>query len=117
MSDTPAQPTIKKVLVTGGSGRIGSYFIKSNPDRYQYRMIDRVAWDREKLGDFPGEASVADLADLGVCRQACQGMDAVINLAANPDPSADFASLLRNNIVSTYKMFTAAHEADCRRSI
>jgi uronate dehydrogenase len=117
MDDTQARSPIKKVLVTGGCGRIGSYFIKSTAGRYTVRMVDRIAWDREKHGEFPGEASVADLTDLDACRQACQGMDAVIHLAADPDPAAEMASLLPNNIIAPYNMFTAAKEAGCRRFI
>jgi uronate dehydrogenase len=117
MDDTQATRPLKKVLVTGGCGRIGSYFIKSTAGRYTFRMVDRVTWDREKNGDFPGEASVADLTDLDACRQACQGMEAVIHLAANPLPSAVMASLLPDNIMTTYNMYTAAKEAGCKRFI
>jgi nucleoside-diphosphate-sugar epimerase len=108
----------KKVLITGGSGRIGSYFVKAHPQRYRYRMVDRVAWDEaEQGGPFPGEASVANLSDLEACRQACQGMDAVIHLAANPRPDALLESLLPDNILTTYNMYTAAKEAGVRRFI
>ena len=117
MDNTTAPPAVKKVLVTGGCGRIGSYFIKSTAGRYNFRMVDRIAWDREKHGDFPGEASVADLQDIDACRQVCQGMDAVIHLAADPRPDAEFGSLLPNNIITTYNMYTAAKEAGCRRFI
>ena len=117
MDATQTPPPLKKVLVTGGCGRIGSYFIKSAAGRYAFRMVDRVAWDREKDGDFPGEASVADLTDLDACRAVCQGMEAVIHLAANPQPSAVMASLLPDNIMTTYNMFTAAKEAGCKRFI
>jgi len=117
MDDTHATTPLKKILVTGGSGRIGSYFIKSTADRYTFRMVDRLPWDTAKHGAFPGEASVADLSDLEACRRACQGMQAVIHLAADPRPDADFSSLLPNNIITTYNMYTAAKEAGCRRFI
>src|SRR5262249_28950291 len=113
MSDTP----IKKVLVTGGCGRIGSYFIKSTADRYAFRMVDRLPWDEAVHGKFPGEHSVANLEDIEACRRACQGMEAVIHLAADPRPDADFSSLLPNNIIVPYNMYTAAKEAGCRRFI
>ena len=117
MDDAHAQSPIKKILVTGGSGRIGSYFIKSTADRYTFRMVDRVPWDEAAHGKFPGEASVGSLDDIDVCRQACQGMEAVIHLAADPRPDAEFSSLLPNNIIATYNMYTAAKEAGCRRFI
>ncbi len=117
VENTQVLAPIKDVLVTGGCGRIGSYFIKSTAGRYTFRMVDRLAWDREKHGEFPGEASVADLQDLDACRRACLGMDAVIHLAADPRPDAEFSSLLPNNIITTYNMYTAAKEAGCRRFI
>jgi nucleoside-diphosphate-sugar epimerase len=109
--------TPKKILVTGGCGRIGSYFIASTADRYTFRMVDRIPWDTAKHGPFPGEALVADLSDLDACRRACQGMDAVVHLAGNPNPSATFEALLPDNFITTYNMFTAAQEAGCRRLI
>ena len=117
MDGTLAQPALKKILVTGGSGRIGSYFIKSMAGRYTFRMVDRLPWDEAAHGKFPGEASLANLEDLEACRRACQGMDAVIHLAADPRPDADFSSLLPNNIITVYNMYTAAKEAGCRRFI
>ncbi len=106
---------INKILVTGGCGRIGSYFVKFASGRYTIRVVDKVAWNRDKLGEFNGETLVADLQDLERCREACQGMDAVIHLAADPSLEAKFDSLLPNNIITPYNMFTAAKEAGCKR--
>src|SRR5690349_12257742 len=114
--DTPA-PQIRKILVTGSSGRIGSYFITQNKDKYDFRMVDKLPWDDAKNGPAPGEASVQVLTDLDVCRQLCQGMDAVIHLAADPHPDAPFESLLPNNFVTTYNVFQAAHEAGVKRLV
>jgi nucleoside-diphosphate-sugar epimerase len=104
------------LLVTGGCGKIGSCFVRFASDKYTIRVADREAWDAQKLGPFSGESLAADLQDLEACRRACAGMDMVVHLAADPSPEADFAgSLLGNNIVATYNMFRAAHEAGCRR--
>jgi nucleoside-diphosphate-sugar epimerase len=116
MTDTAA-PQIRKVLITGSSGRIGSYFATQNKDKYDFRLVDRVPWDEAKLGAAPGEASVENLTDIDVCRKLARGMDAVIHLAADPDPAASFESLLPNNFVTTYNMFQAAHEAGVKRLV
>jgi nucleoside-diphosphate-sugar epimerase len=108
----------RKILVTGGCGKIGSYFVRFASNRYTIRVVDKVAWDLEKFGPFSVESLVADLQDPTACRQACEGMDMVIHLAADADPEADFEdSLLGNNIIATYNMFRAAREAGCRRFI
>jgi len=114
----PAAAAIKSVLVTGGAGRIGRYFIQYAARRYTIRMVDRIAWPEAGLGPFPGaEAHTADLSDLDACRRLCAGMDAVLHLAADPNPDAPMESLLPNNIVATYNLFAAAAEAGCRRFV
>ncbi|HEX3051983.1 MAG TPA: NAD(P)-dependent oxidoreductase [Aggregatilineaceae bacterium] len=102
------------ILITGGTGKIGSCFARFAADKYTIRLVDR-AQPREPL---PGETLIADLQNLDICRAACQDMDMVIHLAADADPDADFlTSLLPNNIIATYNMFRAAHEAGCQRFI
>lgn len=107
-----------KILITGGCGRIGSYFVRFAADKYSVRVVDKTAWDSKRLGPLAGESLILDLQNLAACRQACEGMDMVIHLAADPAPEADFLdSLLENNIIATYNMFRAAQEAGCRRFI
>jgi nucleoside-diphosphate-sugar epimerase len=106
----------RRILVTGGCGKIGSYFVQFASDKYSIRVVDKVAWDSERLGRFSGESLVIDLQSFAACQQACENMDMVIHLAADPDPNADFEdSLLGNNIIATYNMFRAAREAGCQR--
>lgn len=107
-----------RVLVTGGCGKIGSYFVRFASEKYIIRVVDKVAWDPERLGPFSVESLVADLQDPTACRQACEGMDMVVHLAADASPEADFEdSLLGNNIIATYNMFRAARAAGCQRFI
>jgi len=90
MDQEPAK--LNRLLVTGGAERIGSYFIKPHAQHYAIRMVDRVEWDTAKNGPFPGEShSVQDLSDFDTCRRLCDGMDAVIHLAADPHPDAPFS--------------------------
>lgn len=108
----------RSLLITGGCGKIGSYFARYAQDRYNIRTADREPWDDSLLGAFNGESMVFDLQDLESCRKACEGMDLVLHLAADPDPEADFlGSLLGNNILGTYHLFQAAKEAGCKRVI
>ncbi len=108
----------RRIIVTGGAGKIGSYFARYAENRYAVRVVDKTAWDAEKHGPLHGESLVSDLQDLEACRSACEGMDVVIHLAADGDPDADFmGSLLQNNIVATYNMLRAAKEAGCQRFI
>jgi nucleoside-diphosphate-sugar epimerase len=108
----------KTILLTGASGRIGSSFFRSTAERYAFRLVDRVVpvFDEETNAGY--EALVLDLADLNACQQACQGIDTVIHLAADPRFTADFyESLLHNNILATYNIFRAAKDQGCQRVI
>jgi nucleoside-diphosphate-sugar epimerase len=108
----------RKILVTGGCGKIGSYFIRNAPESYWMRVVDKTPWDVDRLGPLRGESWTANLQDPQACRQACEGMEMVVHLAADPDPDSDFLdSLLPNNILAAYHLFQAAKEAGCRRLI
>lgn len=59
-----------------------------------------------------------DVAEAKGCAMACQGVDTVVHLAADPSPEADWEdSLLDNNVRGVVNVFRAAHEAGCRRVI
>jgi hypothetical protein len=64
-----------------------------------------------------GEVVTGDLLDLDRMKELCNGIDTVVHLAANPDPSATWDSLLQANIVGTYNTLVAAKAARCRRLI
>lgn len=84
-----------RLLVTGAAGRIGSHF-GAVADRSRF---DLVATDVGEL----------DVTDPAACRAACRGVDAVLHLAADPDPQAPFrTSVLPLNIAGTYNMVEAA---------
>lgn len=106
----------RKVLLTGAGGRIGSAFRDIVGDRYDLRLADR---DLTRIGDHGRhEAREANVADLEVCRELCEGIDTVVHLAADPSPRAGFyESLLDNNIKAVYNIFQAAKDAGCRRVV
>jgi UDP-glucose 4-epimerase len=111
------QPGQRRVLVTGAAGRIGSYFAEQAADRYRLRLMVRSGdAQAERLRAY-GEVVEADLADLERLKQLCEGIDTVLHLAGDPDPSATWDSLLQANIIGTYNMMVAAKAAGCRRVI
>ena len=108
---------MRKVLVTGAAGRIGSYFAEQMHDVYQLRLMVRGDEDgRDKLSAW-GEVVQADLADLDALKDVCAGMDTVLHLAGNANPAALWADLLHTNIVGTYHLFAAAKAAGVRRVV
>ena len=118
LRDVMNEKSKRRILITGGCGKIGSYFAKFALNKYVIRIVDRVAWDTTRHGPFPDESVVLDLQNLAACQQACEGIDMVIHLAADPSPEAGFVdSLLGNNIIAVYNMFRAAKDAGCQRFI
>jgi nucleoside-diphosphate-sugar epimerase len=106
----------KNVLLTGAAGRIGRAFWEDAGDRYAMRL---AAHHPEKIED-PGEHELIglEIADLDACYAACEGMDVVVHLAADPSPRADFyESLLDNNIKGVYNILRAAKDQGCERVI
>src|SRR3954447_1362346 len=109
----------RRVLVTGAAGNIGSYFAEQSHTRYDLRLMvrgDQKPPDVEKIRGF-GEVVIAELSDLPRLKQLCAGIDTVVHLAANPSASATWDSLLPDNIVGTYHVFTAAKSAGVQRVI
>jgi nucleoside-diphosphate-sugar epimerase len=96
---------MKKVVVTGGSGKAGRAVVNELNDRgYQTLNVDlsipSASW---------GWALGADLTDLGQTIEALRDADAVIHLAAVPAPEMrPEQETFRNNILSTYNVFSAA---------
>lgn len=96
---------MKKVVVTGGSGKAGRAVVNELAARgYQTLNVDQTippaSW---------GWALAVDLTDLGQTMEALQGADAVVHLAAVPAPEMrPEQETFRNNTLSTYNVFSAA---------
>jgi len=105
--------SIRKILITGAAGRIGSFLTARLVGRY-----DCVLTDIRPPDDAHGYPFVAaDIADLEAMRAVCQGIDTIVHLAADPNRRATWESLLPRNIIGAYNVFQAAAEAGCRRVI
>ncbi|WP_062120030.1 NAD-dependent epimerase/dehydratase family protein [Aureimonas sp. AU40] len=104
----------RTVLLTGAAGRVGSAFRSMAPKRLHLRLADR---DTSSFG-AEDDTMAMDIADLEACRRACEGIDTVVHLAADPGPIADFyGSLLDANIKGAFNIFRAAADAGCRRVV
>ena len=104
------------VLLTGAAGRIGTAFYRETAERYWFRLADRDIQSLESRADH--ETTAFDIVDPESCRSACEGIDAVVHLAADPSPNAGFyESLLDNNIKGAFNIFRAAKNAGCCRVV
>jgi dTDP-4-dehydrorhamnose reductase len=109
----------RTVLVTGAAGHIGSYFAEHSAARYSLRLMVRGDEDRARIDALKkcGEVVHADLGDLPRLKEICRGIDTVVHLAADPNPSSTWQELLPTNIIGTYNMMVAARSAGCRRVV
>ena len=71
-----------KVLVTGGSGLIGSYVLRELLSEGH----SASSYSRQKPRVAEAEFIQGDIMNLDQLAEACQGHDAVIHLAAVPGP-------------------------------
>ena len=100
----------KKVLVTGGAGRIGGIVRRFLGSKYELSALDR-----EAVEGVPSH--VADLADLDAIRPVFTGQDAVVHLGAEPSGGTPWESVLPSNIVGAYNVMEACREAGVKRVV
>jgi nucleoside-diphosphate-sugar epimerase len=108
----------RSVLVTGAAGRIGTYLAKLATSHHDLSLMVRPGDDEatRELAPF-GRMVYAELSDLDALKRVFDGVDTVVHLAGEPDPSATWDDLLQANIVGTYHVMVAAKAASCRRVI
>ena len=95
-------------MITGAAGRIGEAVCAALADRWDLVRVD--------IKEADGVARL-DVTDAAACRRTFTGADAVVHLAADPDPEADWDSLLPANVVAPYQVATAAAACGVRRLV
>ncbi len=105
---------MKKVVVTGGSGRLGQFVIRDLlAHKYQVLSLDRVA-PREKLC----ASWLVDLRHSGDLFEALRNAYGVIHLGAYQAPNlAPDAETLSNNVSVTYNVLRAAADSKVKKVV
>jgi dTDP-glucose 4,6-dehydratase len=113
---------IRRLLITGGAGFIGSNFIRHVLNKYgDYRVtnLDKLTYcgNLENLKDVEDSKNYrfvkGDIADERTVRKLAKGCDAIINFAAEThvDRSiTDPSGFVRTNVFGTYVLLEAARE-------
>ena len=103
---------MERVLVTGGSGRLGSYVVRALSERYQVAVLD-LQPPTENCTFIHG--SVLDRETIA---EALNNQDAVIHLAAlDAAVSATDGDFMRVNVEGTWNLFDCAENAGIRKVI
>jgi nucleoside-diphosphate-sugar epimerase len=105
---------MRKVVVTGGSGRLGQFVIRDLlAHGYQVLSLDKVPL-REKLCP----SWLADLRHSGDLFEALKGAYGIIHLGAYQAPNlATDAETLSNNVSSTYNVLRAAADSKIKKVV
>ena len=107
--------SMKKIVVTGGSGKLAQFVIRDLLDQgYSVLSLDRVA-PREKLC----MSWQVDLRHAGDLFEALRGAYGIIHLGAYQAPNlAPDAETLSNNVSATYNVLRArgGHGRETRRA-
>lgn len=106
---------MKKLVLTGAAGRLGSYLREPLTKLADELVSTDLADDIGTL--YSGESYVkADLSDLEQISAVLQGADMVVHFGAIPD-EAPFDDILKSNIVGAYNVWEAAYRHKLRRVV
>ncbi len=106
---------MKKILVTGGFGKIGKHFILNAADNYKIRVAD-IKTDSKTFSNHI-EIIQADLTQLENCIDACQNIDIIIHLAGIIDDVSESDEMFDTNLMLNRNIFKAAKIANCKKVI
>lgn len=104
----------KKILITGGSGKIGSHFIQSFSDKYQCKVFDLQL---PKIQNKSVEYFQGDLTDKEHLIEVCKNVEVIIHLGGIANPDAAFNDLLDANIIGTKNIIDASIAVGCKKII
>ena len=106
---------MKKIILTGAAGRLGSYLREPLTKLADSLVSTDIVDDIGKL--YKGETYLAaDLSNLDAMLQVTEGADMIVHFGAIGD-EAPFDDILNSNIVEAYNVWEAAYKNGVRRVI
>lgn len=118
-----------RILVTGGSGFIGSHFIRTRLNGHSEDSIvnlDKLTYAgrKENLADVEKNPNYSfvhgDICDPAIVKRAMANCDAVVHFAAEShvDRSLEDASIfLRTNVMGTYTLLEEARKSNVKKFV
>lgn len=100
----------KNILITGGSGLVGSILVKSLKDKYNIKVLDQKKSDNTEI-------LLGDIKNLKSIMPAFENIDTVIHLAGDRRVHGDWKSVLENNLIGVYNIYEAAKSHKLSRVI
>jgi nucleoside-diphosphate-sugar epimerase len=103
---------VQKILVTGAAGGVARYVVPGLSPTFALRLTDRAP-----LPEGGPETVEGDLGDAGFARRVCDGVDAIVHLAADPDPEQPWSRLREPNADVLVTVLDAAVAAGVPRVV
>jgi uronate dehydrogenase len=103
----------QRLLVTGAAGYVAGLIMPALREQYPLRRLDVAG--QHPVGD--DEIVQADVCDVGLVTEACQGAAAVVHLAAKAFEDDFLSVLLPRNVVGAWSVFQAAARAGVARVV
>jgi nucleoside-diphosphate-sugar epimerase len=100
------------ILLTGASGRVAQQLLAGPEVPWDVRLTDRTEPPGVTAGLLVGELTDPQLLD-----RALEGVDAVVHLAGNPDPAAQWRELRQPNVEGFVALLAAAERHGVRRVV
>jgi nucleoside-diphosphate-sugar epimerase len=109
---------MKKILVTGATGKVGSRFVSRILAKgYSVRILVRDATKASALVEQGAEVVIGDLNNSDTLPPAVKGMDAVVHIAAFFRSFTDNEGIIKTNHAGTIALANAAIAAGVKRFI
>ena len=104
---------MKKILITGSSGLIGSVIIKNLGNKYEFSGLDI-----KPNKDYPElKTLIINSNNLDSILPAFKNIDTVIHLAANVSEATEWDLVLNNNIILTRNIYEASKTNNIKKVI
>ncbi len=109
---------MKKVLITGATGKVGTRFVpRILAKGYDVRILARDAAKASALAELGARVVIGDLNNTDTLSSAAEGIDAVIHMAAYYSTTNDNEGIIRANHAGTTALANASMAAGVKRFI
>ncbi|HTF06721.1 MAG TPA: NAD(P)-dependent oxidoreductase [Asanoa sp.] len=98
-----------RVLITGAAGGVGQQLVPALAGEHQLRLTD--------VRPLPTGSLTGNLTEPGLAERLCDGVDAVVHLAGNPQPSNGWDQLRGPNLDAVTRILDAAAKTGVRRVV
>jgi nucleoside-diphosphate-sugar epimerase len=109
---------MKKILITGATGKVGSRFVsRILAKSYDVRILVRDAAKASALAELGAEVVIGDLNNADTLPHAVKDIDAVIHIAAFFRSFTDNEGIIKTNHAGTVALANASMAAGVKRFI